>query len=119
MQDNNSDILLEKNGKFYISKWTKHTKNVCLFETERVSHVELETEHYPMERMWDSIFTKPLQGRSCREFREELMNLTVDYEDENPCEYVGNTTGVSVTNTYIQEIPMPGIVHTMNPIYQQ
>ena len=47
------------------------------------------------------------------------MNLTVDYEDENPCEYVGNTTGVSVTNTYIQEIPMPGIVHTMNPIYQQ
>ena len=43
----------------------------------RVAHGGLEIEHFPMERMWDNIFTKTLQGREIREFREELINIPV------------------------------------------
>ena len=48
--------------------------------------------------MWADIITNPLQVRSFREFRAELMNCSVDYEDENTCVDVGNTTRVSDTN---------------------
>ena len=44
------------------------------FVTDRVAQVDLEIEHFPTERMWYIILTKPLQGRSFREFRLELMN---------------------------------------------
>ena len=39
--------------------------------------------------------TKPLQERSFREFRKELTNCPVDYEEKSVCEDVGKTTGVS------------------------
>ena len=49
--------------------------------------------------MWDYILTNPIQGRSFREFRAELMNLTVDYKKESSCEDVYNTKGVSDINS--------------------
>ena len=51
-----------------------------------------------MERMWENILTKPLQGREFREFRVELINFPVDYEDESTCEYVVKTTCLSDKN---------------------
>ena len=45
--------------------------------------------------MWDEISTKPLQGRAFREFRVELKNFPVDYEDKSTCEYVVKTIGVT------------------------
>ena len=48
--------------------------------------------------MWVDILTKPLQGRAFREFRAELMNFPVDYEDKSTFEDLVNTRGVSDTN---------------------
>ena len=42
MQDNKSDILLEKNGRFSISKWTNHIKTRYLFVIGRVEQGDLE-----------------------------------------------------------------------------
>ena len=52
---------------------------------------DLEIEHFPAERMWADILTKPPQGRAFREFRAELMNCTVEYKEESTFEDVDNT----------------------------
>ena len=41
-QDNNSAIILEKNGKFSIIKHTKHINIRFFFMTERISQKELD-----------------------------------------------------------------------------
>ena len=78
---NKSEILLENNGKFYNSKRTNHTKTRYLYITDRVARGDPEIEHSPAERMGGSILNNPLQGRAFREFRAELMKLSVEYED--------------------------------------
>ena len=40
----------------------------------------------------------PLQGKSIREFRAELISCPVEYKDESKCEDVGKTTRVSDKN---------------------
>ena len=65
---------------------------------DRLAQGELEIDNCSTERMWASIFTNPLQGRALREFRAELINCPVEYEDESACEYTGKTTGVSDKN---------------------
>ena len=70
LQNNNSFILLEINGKFSGSKWTKHIKNRYLFVMYRVAQVDLEIEHCFAERIWAGIIAKPLKCMSFRYFRE-------------------------------------------------
>ena len=48
--------------------------------------------------MWDNILIKPLQLRAFRDFRVEILNLSVDYKYKSTCEDVVKTTGVSNTN---------------------
>ena len=67
----------------------------------RVAQGELEIDNYPTYRMWDYISTNPLQGRSFKEFRVELMNSPFEYEDEITHEDSGKTTRSSNTNTCI------------------
>ena len=66
-----------------------------------MSQVDLEIEYCPKVRMWADILTNTFQGRSFRQFRTELMNLPVDYEDnDSACEDAGNITGASNTNIF-------------------
>ena len=55
-------------------------------------------EHYPVERMWDDIFTNIPQVRAFREFRVELMNCPVEYKEEITCKDVDNIAWVYDTN---------------------
>ena len=59
---------------------------------DRVEQDDLEIEHFHVERIRAEILTKPLQVRSFKEFRAELMNCPVEYKDESTCEYLGKTT---------------------------
>ena len=55
-----------KNGKSSSSKYTKHIKTNYLFMTEIVAQGDIEIEHWPTEKKWSEIMTKPIQGRSFR-----------------------------------------------------
>jgi hypothetical protein len=61
-QDNNSSILLEKNGKASSSKRTRHINIRYFFITNRVSKEELSVAWCPTGDMIGDYVTKPLQG---------------------------------------------------------
>jgi hypothetical protein len=74
-QDNQSSILLEKNGHGWSSKRTRHI-NIChFFMTDRVQNKEVSVEYCPTGKMIADFFTKPLQGSIFCKFRALIMNL--------------------------------------------
>ena len=62
-QDNQSTILLEKNGCVSCSKCTKHLNVRYFFVTDRISKGDLSVDYCPTEEMIADFFTKPLQGK--------------------------------------------------------
>ena len=66
-----------------------------------MAQVDLEIEHFSTETIWADILTNPLQGRAFREFRAELMNYPVDYEEEIKHKDGGNTVILYNTNTHL------------------
>jgi hypothetical protein len=74
-QDNQSAILLEKNGRKSSSKRTKHLNCRFYFITDRINSNELSVEYCPTEEMVGDFFTKPLQGKLFYKFRKLIMNL--------------------------------------------
>jgi hypothetical protein len=65
-QDNQSDILLKKNGCKSNSKRTKHLHCGFYFITDRINKKELSIEYCPTEEMVRDFFTKSRQGNSLR-----------------------------------------------------
>jgi hypothetical protein len=74
-QDNQSTILLAKNGKRSSSKRTRHINIRYFFVTDRVKSNEVSIEYCPTEEMDADFFTKPLQGSLFRKFRNRIMNV--------------------------------------------
>ena len=75
LQDNQSAILMERNGKFSCSKRTKHIDMRYFFITDRIEKQEVSVEYCPTEDMIGDFFTKPLQGAQFRKFRALILNL--------------------------------------------
>ena len=73
-QDNQSAILLEKNGRKSSSKRTKHLNCRYYFITNRMNSKELSVEYCPTGEMVGDYFTKPLQGQLFYKFRRLVMN---------------------------------------------
>ena len=73
-QDNQSAILLEKNGKGSSSKRTRHINIRYFFVTDRIAANEVSTKYCPTGEMVADFFTKPLQGSLFKKFRDHLMN---------------------------------------------
>jgi hypothetical protein len=61
-QDNNSAILLERNGKASSSKRTKHINIRYFFITDRIRMNEVSVVWCPTGDMIGDYATKPLQG---------------------------------------------------------
>jgi len=61
-QDNQSAILLEKNGRASSGKRTRHINIRYFFVTDRVANGEATIEYCPTKEMLADYFTKPLQG---------------------------------------------------------
>ena len=76
-QDNQSAILLEKNGRASSSKRTRHINIRYFFVTDRVAAKEVAVEYCPTGEMLADFYTKPLQGSLFKKFRDQIMNLDV------------------------------------------
>ena len=74
-QDNQSAILLEKNGKASSSKRTKHINIRYFFVTDRVKNGELSIEWCPTGDMIGDFMTKPTQGALFKKFRDQIMGV--------------------------------------------
>ena len=74
-QDNQSTILLEKNGTWSSSKWTKHLNCCYYFITDRISAGDLSIKYCPTGEMVSDFFMKPLQGKLFLKFHHLIMNL--------------------------------------------
>ena len=86
-QDNQSAIRLEKNGKQYISKRTRHKNIRYYFITDRIVKQETSVEFCPTLDMIGYYFTKALQGSQFRQFRHIVLGI---HEYDIP---VYNTSG--------------------------
>jgi hypothetical protein len=74
-QDNQSAILLEKNGTWSSSKRTRHINIRYFFVTDRINKGDMIIEYCPTGKMLSDVLTKPLQGAAFRRFRSLLLNL--------------------------------------------
>jgi hypothetical protein len=78
-QDNQSAILLEKNGKASSGRCTRHLDIRYFFVTDPVKKGDLRIEYCPTGDMVADFFTKPLQevysGSYTRSFLTYLMRL--------------------------------------------
>ena len=74
-QDNNSAILLEKNGKTSSGKRTKHISIRYFFVTDRINKGEVSVAWLSTDDMTGDLFTKPIQGALFRSFRDLIMGV--------------------------------------------
>ena len=75
-QDNQSAMLLEKNGRGSGSKRTRHINIRYFFVTDRIKEGEMRVEYCPTGDMVADYFTKPLQGSLFRKMRDTIMNVS-------------------------------------------
>ena len=74
-QDNNSAILLDKNGKASSGKRTKHINMRYFFMTDRIQIREVSVEWCPTGNMTGDFLTKPNQGSLYKRFRDVIMGV--------------------------------------------
>ena len=74
-QDNESAMLLEKNGKASSSKRTKHIDIRCFFVTDRINEGEVSVVWCPAGDMTGDFMMKPSQGALFRRFRDHIVGV--------------------------------------------
>jgi hypothetical protein len=74
-QDNQSDMLLENNGRKSSTKRTRHINIRYYFVTDRIKAGEVNVEYCPTDDMKCDPFTKPLQGKQFRDHRDDMLNV--------------------------------------------
>jgi hypothetical protein len=74
-QDNQSAILLEKNGRRSSSQRTRHINIPYFFVTNQIQSKELTMEYCPTGEMVADMFIKPLQGSPFCKFHAAVLNL--------------------------------------------
>ena len=75
-QDNTSSIALEKNGKMSSSQRTRHINIRYFFIKDKVEKDEVSIVYCPTEDMVADYFTKPLQGKQFKRFRDIIMGIS-------------------------------------------
>jgi hypothetical protein len=74
-QDNQSAILLKKNGRASSGKRTRHINIRYFFVADRIEAGEMSVQYCPTGEMVADFFTKPLQGIQFKKFRDLIMNI--------------------------------------------
>jgi hypothetical protein len=77
-QDNQSAMLLERNGRRSTSKRTRHINIRYFFIADCIEKGDVKVEYCPTEDMVAdicNIFTKPLQGSAFHKFRNDVLNI--------------------------------------------
>ena len=83
-QDNQSAIKLENNGCGSSGKRTRHLNIRYFFVTDRIKKGDVRIIHCPTDMLIADFYTKPLQGKQFRVFRNLILNL----EDQQTGNYV-------------------------------
>jgi hypothetical protein len=116
-QDNQSAILLEKNGRGSSSKRTRHIDIRYFFVTDRIQNKEVQVSYCPTGIMLADYFTKALQGIQFRTFRDQIMNSkrisienivdpdSVATRDHRSVLGSGSSTGLKHVNTRLGSEP--------------
>ena len=102
LQDNESAILLEKNGRRSSSKRTRHIEIRYFFVTDNVKRGRMRIEHCPTGDMVADFFTKPLQGAAFKKMLKSIMNISDDLIVSSPQECVGDEKNAHPTTEEIQ-----------------
>jgi hypothetical protein len=74
-QDNQSAMLLERNGMRSSGKKTRHIEIRYYFITDNIRRGTASVEYCPTEDMYADFFTKPIQGSLFRKFKKGIMNI--------------------------------------------
>ena len=74
-QDNQSAILLERNGRASSGRRTRHIDIRYYFVTDRIKQGDLRIEYCPTDEMNGDFFTKPVQGSKFHKFQQVVLNL--------------------------------------------
>ena len=74
-QDNQSAMLLERNGRASSGRRTRHVNIRYYSVTDKIKNKLLRVIHCPTEEMIGDFLTKPLQGSKFRKFRDLILNL--------------------------------------------
>jgi hypothetical protein len=77
-QDNQSTMLLEKNGRQSSGKKTRHFEIRYYFIHDHIKRGTTRVEYCPTDLMVGDFHTKPLQGSAFRKLRARIMNLPHD-----------------------------------------
>ena len=81
-QDNQSAMMLEKNGHMSSGQRTKHINVRYFFMKDRIDDGEIKVVYCPTDQMIGAYFTKPLQGKKFKEFRDFIMGLHLNPSKE-------------------------------------
>ena len=73
-QDNQSAILLERNGMASSGRRTRHINIRYFFVHDRIKNGDLRVEYCPTDQMVADFFTKPTQGAAFKRMRDLIMN---------------------------------------------
>jgi len=87
-QDNQSAMLLERNGRASSGKRTRHVDIRYFFVTDRINGGEMRIEYCPTDEMDADVLTKPLQGSAFRKFRSRILNVTEQETSGKDCRSV-------------------------------
>jgi hypothetical protein len=82
-QDNQSAMLLEKNGRASSGRRTRHIDICYFFVTDWVKHGELRIEYCPTGDMVADFFTRLLQGSLFWKLRAIILNIPGCAHDAN------------------------------------
>ena len=72
-QDNQSTILMLKNGRNSCTGNSRHINIRYFFVKDRIDKKEIKVEYCPTRTMLADFFTKPLQGHLFRVFKDVIM----------------------------------------------
>lgn len=98
-QDNQSAMLLAKNGRASSGRRTRHINIRYFFISDRIKNDEIRVVYCPTEAMIADFFTKPLQGSLFRILRHWIMNAHPESDGPGPQECVGTRTWAEVVRS--------------------
>ena len=85
-QDNQSAMLLEKNGRRSSGKKTRHIEIRYYFITDNINRGTVRVTHCPTLQMVADFFTKPLQGALFRKFRDMILGyIPIQWPEPKEC----------------------------------
>ena len=116
LQDNQSTMLLARNGQQSSGKATRHIDVRYYFVKDQIDKKLMRLEYCPTDLMVADILTKPLQGTQFRRLRARLLNYADPVLMSDPQECVGAhgpgppsspTAGAGLPSTVVMDPAIP------------